>query len=174
VENEARESETESTPSSTGSEDQPSIASAISSATESASTYASDAAESLTDNATAAKDTIVDTASGVASAAGPAFAPRMDRRESRPRNDYEDYRRSGPPAGRYGERRRDFAMDSEYVRPSNSIYVGNLLFEVREEDLKREFGQFGKIEDVNIAKDARNLSKGYDTSTTESTCKVAC
>jgi RNA recognition motif. (a.k.a. RRM, RBD, or RNP domain) len=151
----------------------------------------------LTSNAAAAKDAVVDTASGVASAAGLAFAPREDRREYRPRNDYGNDRRSGAPEGRYGERRRDF-VDPPHVTPSNSLYVGNLLFEVREEDLEREFGQFGKIEDITIAKDARNLSKGYvclrteysksrssgsykssplpsmHTSATESTDEVAC
>jgi nucleolin len=161
VETEARESETESTPSSADSEDQSSIASAISFATESPSIYASETTESLTKNTTAAKDAVVDTASGVASAAGLAFAPREDRRENRPLNEYGDDRRSGPPTGRYGERRRDFGVGPELAKPSNTIYVGNLLFEVREEDLEREFDQFGRIEETTIAKDARNLSKGY-------------
>lgn len=104
---------------------------------------------------------MVDTASGVAAAAGLAFAPREDRREYRPRNSYGNDRRSGPPTGRNGERRRDFGLNAEPLKPTNSIYIGNLLFDVKEEDLEREFSQFGNIEEVNIAKDARNLSKGY-------------
>jgi len=139
VQTETRESETETTPSSADKENQSSIGSAISPA--------------------AAKDAGVDTPLGGASAAGLAFKPREDRREYRPRNDYGSDRRSAAPEGRYGERRRDFA-DPPHVTPSNSLYVGNLLFEIREEDLEREFSQFGKIEDINIAKDARNLSKG--------------
>jgi RNA recognition motif-containing protein len=114
----------------------------------------------LANNATAAKDAVIDTASSVASAASLANARREDRREYRPLNDYRDDRRSGPPEGRYGERKREF-VDPSLVAPSQTLYVGNLLFEVREEDLEREFGQFGEIEEITIAKDARNLSKGY-------------
>ena len=114
----------------------------------------------MANNATAAKDAVLDTASGVAPAAGLTYAPGEDRREYRPRNDYRDDRRSGPPEGRYGERKREF-IDPSLVAPSHTLYVGNLLFEIREEDLEREFSQFGKIEEITIAKDARNLSKGY-------------
>jgi len=160
VETEGHESETKSTPS---SEDQSSIASAISSATESASSYASNAAESLTENVSAAKDTVVDSASDVAAAAGLAYVPREERREFSPRNNYGDDRRSANPTGMNGERRRprDFGSEAAVIKPTNSIYIGNLLFETTEEDLQREFGKFGKIDSITIARDERNLSKGY-------------
>lgn len=117
----------------------------------------------MTKNASAAANTVVDTASDAAAAAGLAYAPREGRREYRPRNDYGDDGRSGPPTGRSGERRseRDFSRETPVVQPSTGLYIGNLLFEVTEEDLQREFSQFGTIRTVTIARDARNLSKGY-------------
>jgi nucleolin len=185
VEAEACASQSESSPS---SEDQSSIASAISSATESASTYASNATESLTENTSAAKDTVVDTASGVAAAASLGYAPRENGREFTRSNNFGDNRRSASPVGLNGERRRprDFGRDAAALQPSNAVYVGNLLFEITEEDLQREFGKFGKIEGVKIARDARNLSKGYvyfqrgaqksflNSTATKSTCDIPC
>lgn len=47
------------------------------------------------------------------------------------------------------------------VQPSSSIYVGNLLFDVRSEDLKREFAEFGQVKEVRIANDDRGMSKGF-------------
>jgi nucleolin len=136
----------ESTPSSADSEDQSAIASAISSATESASTYASDAAESLTKNATAARDTVVDTASGVANATGLAFAPRENSRGRNLDDEFTPRKASRPPL---------------VVNPTDAIYVGNLLFEVTEADLEREFAPYGMVKTVRIARDARGLSKGF-------------
>ena len=45
--------------------------------------------------------------------------------------------------------------------PSKTVYVGNLFFDVRSEDLKREFEQAGPIVDSKIINDSRGLSKGY-------------
>jgi nucleolin len=154
VEAETRAPQSESSPS---SEDQSSIASATS------STDTSNAAKSWTENTSAAKDTVADTASGVATAASPGYAPTENRREFTRDNNFGDDRRSASPVGLNGERRRprDFGRDAAALQPSNAVYVGNLLFEVTEEDLQREFGKFGKIEGAKIARDARNLSKGY-------------
>jgi nucleolin len=138
---EARKSETESKPSSADIEEQSSIPSAISSATESTSTYASDAAESLTKNASVAKDAVVDAASGVTEAAALPFSSNTGRfREGR--------QIVRPP----------FAKEAA---PTNSVYIGNLLFEVTEQELQREFAEFGEINEVRIARDHRGLSKGY-------------
>jgi RNA recognition motif-containing protein len=46
------------------------------------------------------------------------------------------------------------------LTPTNSIYVGNLLFDVADSDIRREFAQFGDIKSVIVATDARGLSKG--------------
>jgi len=43
-----------------------------------------------------------------------------------------------------------------------NIYVGNLSYEVTEEDLKEAFEVFGEVESVNIIKDKyTNRSKGF-------------
>lgn len=47
------------------------------------------------------------------------------------------------------------------LQPTNSVYVGNLLFEVTPQDLEREFAAYGEIVSSRIAQDPRGLSKGY-------------
>ncbi len=43
-----------------------------------------------------------------------------------------------------------------------NIYVGNLSYEVTEEDLRQAFGAFGQVESVNIIKDKYSgESKGF-------------
>lgn len=44
--------------------------------------------------------------------------------------------------------------------PSESLYVGNLYFEVQEDTLRREFEKYGEVLEVNIIKDERGMSKG--------------
>ncbi|KAL8933983.1 MAG: hypothetical protein Q9211_005472 [Gyalolechia sp. 1 TL-2023] len=44
--------------------------------------------------------------------------------------------------------------------PNETVYVGNLFFDVREEDLKREFQKIGPVETVKLIVDNRGLSKG--------------
>lgn len=46
------------------------------------------------------------------------------------------------------------------AKPSASLYVGNLYFEVSEDTLRKEFAQFGAIKSLKILFDARGLSKG--------------
>ncbi|KAL9029010.1 MAG: hypothetical protein Q9196_002702 [Gyalolechia fulgens] len=45
--------------------------------------------------------------------------------------------------------------------PNETVYVGNLFFDVREEDLKREFQKIGPVETVKLIVDNRGLSKGF-------------
>ncbi|OBT95061.2 hypothetical protein VE01_07336 [Pseudogymnoascus verrucosus] len=47
------------------------------------------------------------------------------------------------------------------LQPTNSVYVGNLLFEVTPQDLEREFAAYGEIVSSRIAQDPRGLSKGF-------------
>ena len=44
---------------------------------------------------------------------------------------------------------------------SKSVYVGNLFFDVRNEDLKKEFERAGPVIDAKIIMDQRGLSKGF-------------
>ena len=46
------------------------------------------------------------------------------------------------------------------VEPSNTVYVGNLYYEVTADQIKRVFGRFGDIENVRIVFDNRGLSRG--------------
>lgn len=43
---------------------------------------------------------------------------------------------------------------------SKTLYVGNLFFDVRSDDLKKEFERAGEVVDAKIIMDARGLSKG--------------
>lgn len=45
--------------------------------------------------------------------------------------------------------------------PSTTVYVGNLYFDVSEEDLRREMERFGTVMNIKIIYDGRGLSKGY-------------
>ncbi|KAL8736528.1 MAG: hypothetical protein Q9181_002399 [Wetmoreana brouardii] len=57
-------------------------------------------------------------------------------------------------AGVFGQRKPDHP-------PSASIYVGNLFFDVKEEDLRKQFEKCGPIESIKIILDNRGLSKGF-------------
>ena len=41
-----------------------------------------------------------------------------------------------------------------------NVYVGNLFFDVRSEDLEREFSRAGKVLSAKVISDVRGLSKG--------------
>ena len=45
---------------------------------------------------------------------------------------------------------------------AKTVYVGNLFFDVKEDDLKKEFAKAGSVLSVKIIHDQRGLSKGYD------------
>ena len=44
---------------------------------------------------------------------------------------------------------------------ARSVYVGNLFFDVKEHDLRREFSKAGNVEIARVIHDHRGLSKGY-------------
>lgn len=50
--------------------------------------------------------------------------------------------------------------DDPTAEVSKSVYVGNLFFDVREEDLKQEFAQAGTVVNARVIMDSRGLSKG--------------
>ncbi|KAK6338191.1 hypothetical protein TWF730_002266 [Orbilia blumenaviensis] len=45
--------------------------------------------------------------------------------------------------------------------PTKRIYVGNISYGIRGEDLEREFGEFGKVVSAKVVYDPRGLSKGF-------------
>lgn len=44
--------------------------------------------------------------------------------------------------------------------PKETIYVGNLFFEVKAEDLKNLFAQYGNVLEARLIADARGMSRG--------------
>lgn len=57
----------------------------------------------------------------------------------------------------------DFASRSSkgtLVEPKSTIYVGNLFFDVTENDLMKELSRFGSITKCRLIRDSRGLSKG--------------
>lgn len=46
-------------------------------------------------------------------------------------------------------------------RPSRILYIGNLFFEVRADQLEAEFKKFGQVANSRIVTDSRGLSKGF-------------
>ena len=44
--------------------------------------------------------------------------------------------------------------------PKSTVYVGNLFFDITENDLQTEFRRFGPVEKVRVMRDTRGLSKG--------------
>ena len=49
----------------------------------------------------------------------------------------------------------------ELRKESNIVYVGNLFFDVRAEDLRQEFERAGRVLDAKLIMDSRGLSKGF-------------
>lgn len=46
-------------------------------------------------------------------------------------------------------------------KPGKVVYCGNLFFDVKSQDLEREFARFGDVVNCKIAQDAQGLSKGF-------------
>ncbi|KEY81609.1 nucleic acid binding protein [Aspergillus fumigatus] len=49
----------------------------------------------------------------------------------------------------------------ENLRPRQTVYVGNLFYDVTAEDLKNHMQQFGVVERVDLITDNRGLSRGF-------------
>ncbi|KAG9234355.1 hypothetical protein BJ875DRAFT_461776 [Amylocarpus encephaloides] len=92
---------------------------------------------------------------------GRSFTPRGRGGYEGGRGGFTPRPRGGYDAGRGGSGPREFNRPPPEVFPNENVYVGNLLFDVTESDLEREFAEFGTIHKVFIARDARQLSKGY-------------
>ncbi len=45
--------------------------------------------------------------------------------------------------------------------PKETIFIGNLFYDVTAEDLKAQMSKYGVVEGVNIIYDSRGISKGY-------------
>ena len=47
------------------------------------------------------------------------------------------------------------------LKPTETLYVGNMQFDLKESDLKEYFSQIGEVVNAKIIYDPRGLSKGY-------------
>ncbi len=56
---------------------------------------------------------------------------------------------------------RQGGMEAREAEASSTVYVGNLFFDVRGEDLKKEFERAGPVVSTKIIVDQRGLSKGF-------------
>lgn len=104
--------------------------------------------ESATEKAT---EQASSTADSVKSAAQTAGAAVTDAAQS-----------LGAAAG-FGSQTSEAGMEAPSGEKSKSVYVGNLFFDVRSEDLKKEFERAGPIVDTKVILDQRGLSKGFVT-----------
>jgi RNA recognition motif-containing protein len=54
-----------------------------------------------------------------------------------------------------------FSPGSWQIEPNNNVYVGNLFFEAKEDDLREFFSKYGEVAEVKMVNDIRGYSKGY-------------
>lgn len=72
------------------------------------------------------------------------------------------YVESASPESYRSERQmRQHQYVNEGPVPKSTVYVGNLFFDVTAEDLRKQFENFGVVENALIVHDARGLSKGW-------------
>ena len=110
--------------------------STIESATESAKDQASSAASQVSDAAQSATEIVTGAAESLGAAAG--FGAGSSQAQPSIRG-----------------------MQAAQGEPSKTVYVGNLYFDIRSEDLKREFERAGQVVEAKIIMDQRGLSKGF-------------
>lgn len=101
------------------------------------------AVASATENATEQASSTADSLKSAARTAGEAFAGRA---------------RVGAAAG-FGSQTSETSSNAS--DQSNSVYVGNLFFDVGSEDLRKEFERAGRVKDAKVIMDQRGLSKGF-------------
>ncbi|KAL6720810.1 hypothetical protein ACLMJK_002735 [Lecanora helva] len=106
-------------------------------ATETATETASSATEQVSQAAQSTKDSILGAAQNLGAAAG-----------------------LGSDSGSSAPRRTEDGVAIRDGEPSSTVYVGNLFFDVRGEDLKQEFERAGRVVSSKVINDSRGLSKG--------------
>ncbi|CAI6271597.1 unnamed protein product [Periconia digitata] len=60
-----------------------------------------------------------------------------------------------------GRKRPQRANTFIQADPNNTLYIGNLFYEVTTDQIQRVFSRFGEVKDVKIAFDNRGLSRGF-------------
>ncbi|KAI9819591.1 MAG: hypothetical protein M1827_007041 [Pycnora praestabilis] len=127
------------------SDDHSTVDTAISSATSGVSRKASDVYESAAESAENAKESVSDGLQASAAAAGLDFTPKSRRDQG----SFSKPERSG------------FSAPEVPTTPTPTLYVGNIFFDVTEDELKQTMSKFGNVISVRIIYDSRGLSKGF-------------
>jgi nucleolin len=89
------------------------------------------------------RETVSDAAGSIGEMARQAAGMRSERTAPRARSDFIERSSNGA-----------------LVEPKSTIYVGNLFFDVTENDLVKELSRFGTITKCRLIRDSRGLSKG--------------
>jgi RNA recognition motif-containing protein len=81
--------------------------------------------------------------------------------------DHPEERKQGPAGAEYeseapeeGKRARRHQMLNKSLKRKETVYVGNLFFDMTAEDLRTAMEKFGVVEAATIIHDNRGLSKG--------------
>ena len=64
-------------------------------------------------------------------------------------------------AAGFGSQRSEAGTAPPFEEASTTVYVGNLFFDVKAEDLEKEFGKAGPVVNAKVILDPRGLSKGF-------------
>lgn len=116
------------------------------SAVDSAAENVRGAEETMSQKTTNAAETVGESVKSAASAVGESLSSAAGLGSS-------SYSSRGPSRGGFAQQ--------EESEPSKTVYVGNLFFDVRAEDLRKEFEKAGEVIDAKIINDQRGLSKGF-------------
>lgn len=100
-----------------------------------------------------------------AATSGDAEAPIESAADAAPREDATSFSDSAASAAAAAAPtpRRPASGDRGFAGPAQpkpAVYVGNLFFDLTENDLERTFSQFGTVTRARILRDVRGLSKG--------------
>ncbi|KAK5105756.1 hypothetical protein LTR62_002176 [Meristemomyces frigidus] len=130
-------------------------ASDMSRSSETHSNNSSSLVDRARDVASSAADTIQDVSAAAAQSARSAF-DNTARSMQKPSAEFPP-QTPAPAAASSKSQYRDRSANPK----NNTLYVGNLFFEVTGPQLENEFGRFGPISSVRIVTDPRGLSKGF-------------
>ncbi|KKK13395.1 hypothetical protein AOCH_001635 [Aspergillus ochraceoroseus] len=59
------------------------------------------------------------------------------------------------------KKEKKYMIVKNQFTPKETIYIGNLFYDVTPEDLKEQMSKYGVVEEVNLIYDSRGISKGF-------------
>lgn len=76
------------------------------------------------------------------------------------RRAYNNEASSDDGPGKFFNRGSHRGSNGQPLAPTETLYVGNLQFDVKEDELRDHFAEAGEISNVKIIHDIKGLSKG--------------